>query len=140
MTASEVTPVELTPSQMADRTGVTIDTLRYYEREGLIQNVARASSGHRRYSEDDVLWVEVLRCLRDTGMSIEQLRHYCDLGAQGDHTEPERRQMLLDHRRLVEQQIADRRAALQLIDHKLSFYGDPSSDPGEDTDRAEVNR
>jgi MerR family transcriptional regulator, aldehyde-responsive regulator len=112
---------------MAERTGVSIDTLRYYEREGLIASVARADSGHRRYSEDDVLWVEVLRCLRDTGMSIEQLRHYCALGAQGDHTKPERRQMLTEHRSLVEEQIAERHEALRLIDHKLSFYADVAS-------------
>lgn len=107
---------------MSERTGVSIDTLRYYERERLLQNVARAESGHRRYSEDDVLWVEVLRCLRDTGMTIEQLRHYCELGAQGDHTEPERYRMLMTHRALVEDQIAERTQALQLIDHKLGFY------------------
>ncbi len=117
-----MTSTALTPSEMAARTGVSIDTLRYYEKEGLIQNVARATSGHRRYSEDDALWIEVLRCLRNTGMTMEQLRRYCELGAQGDHTEPERKQMLLDHRALVEQQIADREAALALIDHKLGFY------------------
>jgi len=109
---------------MSGRTGVSIDTLRYYEREGLIANVARADSGHRRYDADDVLWVEVLRCLRQTGMSIEQLRHYCDLGSQGDHTKPERRRMLEEHRALVEAQIAERHEALRLIDHKLGFYDD----------------
>jgi DNA-binding transcriptional MerR regulator len=114
----------LTPAEMSARTGVSIDTLRYYEREGLIANVARAHSGHRRYDADDVLWVEVLRCLRETGMSIDQLRHYCDLGLQGDHTEPERRRMLEEHRTLVEAQIAERHEALRLIDHKLSFYDD----------------
>jgi len=120
----------LTPAEMAGRTGVTIDTLRYYEKEGLLSNVARAESGHRRYSENDALWVEVLRCLRDTGMTIEQLRTYCDLGAQGDHTAPERRRILLDHRSVVEAQIAERHAALELIDHKLSFYSDnPTEDP-----------
>ena len=112
----------LTPAQMAERTGVSIDTLRYYERESLIQNVARADSGHRRYSENDVAWVEVLRCLRETGMSIDQLRHYCELGAQGSHTEPERHAMLTEHRALVESQIQERQIALRLIDHKLSFY------------------
>ncbi len=122
-----MTTTELTPAQMADRTGVTIDTLRYYEREGLIQNVARAESGHRRYSHNDVLWVEVLRCLRDTGMTIDQLRHYSELGAQGDHTEPERKRILLEHRALVERQIAERQAALELIDHKLSYYTGESS-------------
>lgn len=117
-------PTGLTSAEMSARTGVSIDTLRYYEREGLIANVARADSGHRRYDADDVLWVEVLRCLRETGMSIEQLRHYCDLGSQGDHTEPERRRMLEEHRTLVEAQIAERHEALRLIDHKLSFYDD----------------
>ncbi len=124
------TTTDLTPAEMSERTGITIDTLRYYEREGLLANVARTDSGHRRYSEDDVLWVEVLRCLRDTGMSMEQLRHYCELGAEGDHTEPERRQMLVDHRTLVEQKIAELDRALGLIDHKLSFYPNPASTDG----------
>jgi MerR family transcriptional regulator, aldehyde-responsive regulator len=112
----------LTPAEMSSRTGVSIDTLRYYEREGLLINVARANSGHRRYSGDDVLWVEILRCLRKTGMSIEQLRQYCDLGKQGDHTVPERMQLLQAHRKQVEAQLAELQQSLSLIDHKLDFY------------------
>lgn len=123
-----MTTTELTPAEMSERTGVTIDTLRYYEREGLLTSIARAESGHRQYSEDDALWVEVLRCLRETGMTIAQLRHYCDLATEGASTEPERRRILTDHRALVESQIAERQAALVLIDHKLSFY------PAEDQD------
>jgi DNA-binding transcriptional MerR regulator len=119
---SAVDQATLTPAAMSERTGVSIDTLRYYEREGLLDDVARAGSGHRRYRESDVLWVEVLRCLRETGMSIEQLRYYCSLGAQGDHTEPERLRLLTDHRAKVEAQIAERYDALRLIDHKISFY------------------
>ncbi len=119
-----MTTTALTPAQMADRTGVTIDTLRYYEREGLLTNVERASSGHRRYSEDDAIWVEVLRCLRDTGMTMAQLRHYCDLAEIGEDTKDERQQILMDHRVLVEAQIEERKTALRLIDHKLSFYSD----------------
>lgn len=118
---------QLTPAEMSERTGVPIDTLRYYEKEGLLQNVARASSGHRRYSNDDLLWVEVLRCLRETGMTIEQLRTYCDLGSQGEHTQQERRGILVEHRAAVETQIREREEALRLIDHKLSFYPDPPS-------------
>ncbi len=130
MAAADIAPSWLTPAEMATRTGVSIDTLRYYEREGLLVNVARAESGHRRYNGDDVLWVEVLRCLRDTGMSIAQLRHYCDLGSQGVHTEPERRRLLTEHRALVERQIIERREALRLIDHKLSFYAEPVTSNG----------
>lgn len=116
------TPLTLTPAEMAERTGVSLDTLRYYEQEGLLTNIARGDNGHRQYSEDDVLWVEVLRCLRDTGMTIEQLRHYCALGAEGPTTKPERKSILLQHRALIEAQIAERHRALSLIDHKLSFY------------------
>ncbi|MEM9521319.1 MAG: MerR family transcriptional regulator [Actinomycetota bacterium] len=117
-----MTTTELTPAEMADRTGVSIDTLRYYEREGLLSDVRRAPSGHRRYHLEDVLWVQVLRCLRETGMSIDQLRHYCDLGAQGDPTIAERRRMLLDHRNGVVAKVAELEAALALIDEKLTHY------------------
>jgi MerR family transcriptional regulator, aldehyde-responsive regulator len=113
---------ELTPAEMSHRTGVSIDTLRYYEREGLLTNVARADSGHRRYSTDDVLWVEVLRCLRNTGMSIDQLRHYCSLGQQGQGTAPERMAMLSKHRALLVGQMGELRLAIDLIDHKLDHY------------------
>ncbi len=112
----------LTPSEMSEQTGVSIDTLRYYEREGLLRNVARAESGHRRYSEADLLWVRVLRCLRDTGMSIDDLRRYCELGEQGTATEVERFEMLTEHRQLVEGQLAELHRAIELIDHKLTFY------------------
>ncbi len=117
-----VTETKLSPAEMSERTGVSIDTLRYYEREGLVQNVTRAENGHRRYSENDVLWIGVLRCLRATGMTMEQLRHYCELGAQGVTTIPERRQLLTDHRAVVEQQVAELNEALALIDHKLEYY------------------
>lgn len=107
---------------MSERTGVSIDTLRYYEREELLRDVSRADSGHRRYSENDVLWVQVLRCLRDTGMTIQDLRRYCDLGAQGSKTEPERYEMLIEHRDLVRKQMADLEEALAMIDHKMTMY------------------
>jgi MerR family transcriptional regulator, aldehyde-responsive regulator len=112
----------LTPAEMADRTGVTIDTLRYYEKENLLVGVRRADNGHRRYREDDVGWVEVLRCLRLSGMSIEQLRQYCALGEQGVHTEPERYALLIEHRRKVEEAVAELHVALGVIDHKLDIY------------------
>ena len=112
----------LTPAEMAERTGTTIDTLRYYEKERLITGVARAASGHRRYSEADAGWIEVLRCLRLTGMSIQQMRHFAELGQQGQHTEPERYRLLLDHRQLVLAQIAELHDALAVLDNKTAIY------------------
>jgi MerR family transcriptional regulator, aldehyde-responsive regulator len=112
----------LTPAEMAERTGTTIDTLRYYEKERLITGVARAASGHRRYSEADAGWIEVLRCLRLTGMSIQQMKHFAELGQQGQHTEPERYRMLLEHRQLVLAQIAELHEALGVLDKKTAIY------------------
>ena len=113
---------ELSIGEVARMAGLATSAIRYYEREGLLVEVTRAPSGHRRYDEEDVLWVKVLRCLRDTGMSIDQLRRYCVLGEQGVQTEAERRRILLDHRAEVEAQIDQRRAALVLIDEKLRHY------------------
>ena len=112
----------LTPSEMAERTGTTIDTLRYYEKERLITGVARAPGGHRRYSEADAGWIEVLRCLRLTGMSIQHMKHFAELGEQGQHTEPERYQLLIDHRQRVLAQIAELRDALVVLDNKTAIY------------------
>jgi MerR family transcriptional regulator, aldehyde-responsive regulator len=114
----------LTPAEMAERTGTTIDTLRYYEKERLITGVARAASGHRRYSEADAGWIEVLRCLRLTGMSIQQMKHFAELGQQGQQTAPERYRMLLDHRQLVLAQIAELHDALAVLDRKTASYRD----------------
>lgn len=112
----------LTPAEMADAVGVSIDTLRYYERENLISDVGRAANGHRRYDAGDLAWIRVLRCLRDTGMTIDQLRHYCELGEQGNATKPERLAMLRDHRAKVEARKAELDRAIELIDHKIDIY------------------
>ena len=112
----------LTPAEMAERTGTTIDTLRYYEKENLIVDVARAASGHRRYSEADVGWVEVLRCLRLTGMPIQQMKEFASLGQDGEHTEPERYAQLMAHRERVVEQIAELRHALAVLDDKAAIY------------------
>ena len=88
----------------------------------LITGVARAASGHRRYSEADAGWIEVLRCLRLTGMSIQQMKHFAKLGQQGQQTEPERYRMLLAHRQLVLTQIAELHDALAVLDRKTASY------------------
>jgi len=71
------------PGQVAERSGFSLDTLRYYERIGLLNRLERTSSGHRRFGEDDLEWLEVLRCLRETGMPIAQMRRYAELARGG---------------------------------------------------------
>lgn len=75
---------DFAPAQMAEACGVSVDTLRYYEREGLLDQVDRTDAGQRRYSADDVAWVRVLRCLRVTAMPIREMKVFGDLVRRGD--------------------------------------------------------
>jgi len=112
----------LSPSEMAARCGVSTETLRYYEREGLLTGVARSPTNRRRYSADNVAWVEVLRCLRVTALPIRERRRFAELVRLEDEGLEERIQLLVAHRNDV---IAQREAlddALRMIDHKIDVY------------------
>lgn len=110
-------------SDVAERTGLTTHTLRYYEREGLmLAPVERASSTHRRYSEADVTWVTFLTKLRSTAMPIGTMREYVVLARQGEGTEAERLELLLLHRMAVVRQLEEMTASLAAIDHKIDLY------------------
>lgn len=110
-------------SDVAERTGLTTHTLRYYEREGLMLTpVERASSTHRRYTEADVSWVGFLTKLRSTAMPIATMRQYVVLARQGDGTEADRLELLLLHRMAVARQLEEMTASLAAIDHKIDLY------------------
>ncbi|UMG93283.1 MerR family transcriptional regulator [Nocardioides sp. TF02-7] len=112
-------------AEAAARLGLTTDTLRYYERDDLLlRPVPRASSGHRRYASTDLRWIELVTCLRATGMPIRDIRRYAALVRAGDGTEPERLRMLHAHRELVLRQLAEVTAHLDAIDHKIGLYED----------------
>jgi DNA-binding transcriptional MerR regulator len=112
----------MTPRAMADACGVSIDTLRYYEREGLLDPVARNESGQRRYSADDAAWVQVLRCLRTTAMPIRDMRTFAELVRQGDDAIPQRLAILEQHRSEVVAKMAELERALEVIDEKVTVY------------------
>jgi len=92
----------LTIQQVADQTGLSIDTLRYYERIELIEPVGRTESGHRRYTSQDLAWIDLLIRLRETGMPLAQMVHFARLRRQGDVTLTERRLMLEQHQQALE--------------------------------------
>ena len=113
----------LTIAEAAARTGLSADTLRYYERDGLLlAPVQRATSGHRRYSERDLRWVELVTRLRATGMPIRDVRRYATLVRDGDGNEAERLALLLSHREVVERQLSEVTGHLRAIDHKIAMY------------------
>ena len=114
----------LTIADAARANGVSAYTLRYYERAGLIDDVDRAGSGHRRYSEEDLAWIQVLQCLRARGMPIRAIRRYAELVRAGEGNEAERLALLEQHRAAVRAQLAQVRRHLAFIDHKISIYKD----------------
>ncbi|MCZ4497623.1 MAG: transcriptional regulator, MerR family [Marmoricola sp.] len=113
----------LSIAQAAEQTGLSADTLRYYERDGLmLAAVDRAPSGHRRYSERDLTWIAMISRLRSTGMPIRDVRRYAALVRAGDGTEGERLAILTGHRARVEKQLAETTSHLRAIDHKIGIY------------------
>jgi DNA-binding transcriptional MerR regulator len=121
---SETTDLEsgLSIADAARASGLSVHTLRYYERAGLIAGVDRASSGHRRYSAEDLEWVDALRCLRATGMPIARIRRYVELVWAGDGNERERLELLEEHRKAVRAQLAEVRKHLTFVDEKIAIY------------------
>jgi DNA-binding transcriptional MerR regulator len=115
--------MSLTIAEAASRTGLTAHTLRYYERDGLmLAPVDRAVSGHRRYADRDLTWIEMITRLRSTGMPIRDVRRYAELVRAGDGNEAERLALLNAHRERVEAQLAQVSAHLRAIDHKIGIY------------------
>lgn len=111
-----------TPGQIATRFGLTVDTLRYYEREGLLTGIERAASGHRRYRASDVELLDLVRCLRDTDMPIARLRTFAELAREGDHTITERLDILRHHDTTLTARIEELRSRQDVIRHKIAYY------------------
>lgn len=114
--------MNLTIREFAAQTGVSLHTLRYYEKIGLIDPVRRAANGHRSYSEADLRRVDFLKRLRATGMSISEMQYYVKLFHMGDETLAERRKMLEDHRAAVQAQIESLLETCDLLDRKIANY------------------
>lgn len=109
------------PSHAAEATGLTLDTLRYYEREGLIGPVARVS-GQRRYDDSDLAWIGVITCLRDAGLGIADLRQFTRL-LRAESGDTSRVDFLRDRRRELLEHIDRMTAALGVLDDKIAHYG-----------------
>ncbi|WP_412742757.1 MerR family transcriptional regulator [Krasilnikovia sp. MM14-A1004] len=115
-----------TPGETAHRTGFSLDTLRYYERIGLLADVERTPGGQRKYSDDDIGLLEILRCLRETGMPIQRMREFADLCRTGD-TITDRIDLLEQHDRRVRQHIATLEAQRTRLTEKIAYYRDVHS-------------
>jgi DNA-binding transcriptional MerR regulator len=116
------TSAELTIAEAAAEAGVSVHTLRYYERAGLLTPIERNGSGHRRFSPEDLEWIVVCTRLRATGMPIRRIRQYADLVRAGDGNEADRLALLEAHREEVRERLREVRRHLELIDYKIDLY------------------
>lgn len=109
-------------AEVSERYGLSSDTLRYYERIGLLPTVTRTESGIRDYSELDLQRVDFIKCMRGAGLPIEVLIDYMELIEQGDSTIEARQQILLEQRDLLTSRIAEMQKTLDLLNHKIEIY------------------
>lgn len=111
----------LSVGQVAETTGLSHHTLRYYERAGLVEPIDRTASGHRRYSAQEVEWIGFLVYLRKTGMPIRGMRRYAELLREGPHTTEERGALLEEHHRAVRDRMEELELNLAVIEEKMKF-------------------
>lgn len=113
--------MELTIKQVAERFSVEPHTLRFYEKEGIIEP-ARTESGIRRYTEENIGQLEMAMCLKSTGMPLKDIKRYFDLIEEGDETLDERLKIFTDRREHVLTEIEVLQMHLKKIEHKIKWY------------------
>lgn len=108
--------------EISRETGLSIDTLRYYERIDLLVDIERNNSGHRCYTNENLSWLNLLTCLRETGMPIADMIHFAELVREGEETVGNRLELLELHRLNVLDKMAQMQKKLEVIDKKINFY------------------
>ena len=112
----------MTITEVSKKYALSADTLRYYERIGLVPPVHRTSGGIRDYTDEDCNWVGFIKCMRGAGLPIEVLIDYVAFSAQGDSTIDATKDLLTEQRRLLAERIADMQATLERLDKKIKSY------------------
>ena len=112
----------MTISEVSRKYGLTQDTLRYYERAGMIPTVHRTAGGLRDYSEEDCSWVELVKCMRSAGLSVEAIIEYVRLVQEGNSTIAQRHQLLTKQRELLLKKQENIRQTIERLDYKISRY------------------
>ena len=107
---------------VSKKTGLSAHTLRYYEKEGLISGVERTQGGIRQYTDEDLERLGLICCLKNTGMSIQEIARFVQLTHEGDHTLEERVELLRAHRERVLEKMAEMQKHLDKVTWKLNFF------------------
>ena len=109
-------------AEVSKKYDISADTLRYYERVGLIPAVNRRDNGIRDYTEEDLNWVEFIKCMRAAGIQVEALIEYVALYQQGDDTNAARKDILIEQREQLVERMEDMRVTLERLNYKIDNY------------------
>jgi len=109
-------------SEVAKELNLTVYTLRYYDKEGLMPFVERTPSGTRLFKESDIGALKVIECLKATGMPIKEIKNFIDWCSDGDSTLQKRYDMFIERKALVEAQMEELKKTIELIEHKCLYY------------------
>lgn len=112
----------MTIAEVSAKYGLSADTLRYYERIGLLPEVKRNKSGIRDYTEEDYRWVEFIKCMRSAGFPIEVLIEYMALAQKGDSAIAARKELLIEQRDRLTQKIDEMQETLKRLNYKIERY------------------
>lgn len=112
----------MTIKEVSEKYGLSQDTLRYYEKIGVIPPVTRTSGGIRNYSEKDIAWVENAVCMRNAGLPVEVIAEYCRLFSMGDSTIGARLELLTEQRKKLIEQKEQLEAEISRLDYKIGRY------------------
>ena len=116
----------MTIAEVSKKYNLTQDTIRYYERIGLIPHVPRSKSGIRDFDETACNWLEIIKCMRNAGMSIEILKRYVELFKKGEDTLEERKALLKEQRNDLSKKQEDIQATIKRLDYKIKVYDEIS--------------
>lgn len=111
-----------TIKEVARQYDLTASTLRYYEQVGLLPTIAKDEKGQRIYTKKDLEWLQIILCMRKTGMGISYIKKYVDLCHQGDDTILERYQIFLDQEAMIEKQLQELEENMKMVKHKIKYY------------------
>lgn len=108
--------------QAATRLGLTASTLRYYDKEGLLPKLKKTKSGTRIFSEKDLQWLDLICCLKNSGMTIAEIKNFMNLCLQGESTCDERKEVLERHKKTIYRQIENLENSLCIVNYKIENY------------------
>ena len=109
-------------SEVAEELNLTVYTLRYYDKEGLMPLVERTPNGNRVFKDSDIDALRIIECLKATGMPIKEIKHFIDWCSEGDSSLQQRYDMFIERKAIVESQMEELKKTMEVIEHKCQYY------------------